>query len=240
MTLEEMAVLGAKAGLTSRILPPAEWPRLAGTELETVWPTFDQSLAQVVVVEDRRGAIVACWSLLPMLHVEGLWVAPSHRQKAGALLKVWGAMTAAAQQRGCAAVMTSSTSPLVSSMLARRCAVPLPGEMFVLPLADPPLKSDEKLGQRFHEALFALLPEQAQHPDDPGHDGAVGRAIRIGVLRGDPSRAEREYNVWASLHKYVPIRFVDREADGTVVVDIGEAVITVTTDLQVRVIVSRL
>lgn len=64
--------------MTSRLLPPEEWPRLAGTLLERSWPQFDPAMTRVVVVEDGE-AIVGCVAMFPVWHVEGAWISPAYR-----------------------------------------------------------------------------------------------------------------------------------------------------------------
>lgn len=63
--------------LRERFLPPAEWPRLAGTLLDPAWRTFSHS-DKVIVVEDEH-RIVACTALIQVWHLEGTWVDPSYR-----------------------------------------------------------------------------------------------------------------------------------------------------------------
>lgn len=58
-----------------------EYPRLAGTLLEHAWPYFTEQ-ARVIVVE-RAGRIVRCAALYPEWRLDGLWTAPSERQRIG-------------------------------------------------------------------------------------------------------------------------------------------------------------
>jgi hypothetical protein len=53
----------------TRLLPREEWARLAGTELETVYPVLPQG-SHVIVIEDD-GRIVGCWAVYPQWHVHG-------------------------------------------------------------------------------------------------------------------------------------------------------------------------
>lgn len=64
---------------TTRVLPHAEWHRLAGTELEPLAEVVDPVKMSVVVVEDATGAIVGCWGVLAFLHAEGVWIDPKYR-----------------------------------------------------------------------------------------------------------------------------------------------------------------
>lgn len=114
----------------TRTLPQAEWPRLVGTELETVWPHLDPSRATVIVVE-RAGQILACWAKLTVTHLEGLWIAPAHRKGTvgGRLL---AAMRAAVQADGSPTVMTSALSPDIEALITHYGGQPLPGAHFVM------------------------------------------------------------------------------------------------------------
>ena len=68
---------------TTRLLPPDEWDKLKGTELETLAPYLNPEHTRIIVVENEVGQIVGCWSLLQFTHAEGLWIAPEHRNGSG-------------------------------------------------------------------------------------------------------------------------------------------------------------
>ena len=55
--------------MTSRVLPPDEWPRLQGTEAETLWPHLSADNSRVLVVE-QDGAIVGTWVVMRLVHVD--------------------------------------------------------------------------------------------------------------------------------------------------------------------------
>ena len=74
----------------TRILPPDEWPRLVGTEAETVWPYLPET-AHVLVIE-RGQEIVGCWVLAPLFHVECLWIAPTCRKTTSVARRLWSDM----------------------------------------------------------------------------------------------------------------------------------------------------
>lgn len=117
--------------VTSRILPRAEYGRLAGTELEAVAPVLPAD-ADVLVVEDADGAIVGCWAAFALVHVEGVWIAPEHQGRSGVARRLLAGMRAIAGARGARAVNTASVSPDVSGMLRKLGAVQLEGEHFSL------------------------------------------------------------------------------------------------------------
>lgn len=225
--------------MTSRILPHEEWARLEGTELGPVWRALDPAVARVIVVEDTYGQIAGCWSLLPFVHAEGLWIAPAHRGKSAVLRQLWQALISSANEIGIQSVVTSAASDEVAEILVKRGARPMPAS-YVLDTDSRPNGADRKRGEQFHHQLFAVLPASAQHPDDGDHDAAVGRAIRVGLDEGAPERAERQYNGWALQHGYAPVKFLGLNADGQMVVDIVEAVIAFDATGGVSVIESRL
>jgi hypothetical protein len=112
---------------TTRVLPPAEWPGLVGTELEVVWPHM-RPQDSVVVVEDR-GDIVGCWALLTVKHVEGLWIAPAHRGRSSVgrrLLAGMGALVGPSTP-----VFTAALTDDVRQLLSR-IGTRLPGDHYVL------------------------------------------------------------------------------------------------------------
>lgn len=224
--------------MTSRILPPEEWSRLEGTELGPVWRALDPALVRVIVIEDDQSAIVGCWSLMPFIHAEGLWIAPEHRGKGAVLRALWMALRASADELGLQSVVTSANSDAVTDILVSRGAKPMPAS-YVLNMDPKPNAGDRHRGEQFHAQLFALLPESAQHPDDANHDAAVGRALRIGLDEGDPVKAERQYNVWALAHGYAPVQFIGAQVNA-LRLDIVEAIIDVQLDGSVALVQSRL
>lgn len=118
--------------MTSRILPPAEYPRLVGTEAERVWPHLPPE-AQVVVVE-RDGAIVGCHVLIPYWHLECLWVAPGARGRGSVARRLWRAVQRVALALGQRAVLTTAIDDRVRGLLAHVGATRLPGESYVVPM----------------------------------------------------------------------------------------------------------
>lgn len=221
--------------MTSRWLMPDEWPKVAHTELGPALALLNPALTRILVVEDGD-EIVGCWALMPMMHAEGLWIAPAHRGKGAVLGRLWKALTGQARRMNLATVLTSSMSEDVTAILEARGAKPFPAS-YVLEMDPKPRASDRALGKRFHDQLHAQVPGP-QHPDDDTHNAAVGRAIRIGVMEGDYEKAEQQYNNWAARHGYVPVAFL-RQTDNGVVVDIQEAIVAVSIDGDVTVLEDR-
>lgn len=119
--------------MITRILPQEEWPRLDGTEAETLWPNLNPITSRVIVVEDE-GQIVATWVMLSMVHAECLWIAPEKRGSFGVTRRLLSGMKEAAADFGALAVLTASISEHVSGLIKRLGGQRLPGETFVLPM----------------------------------------------------------------------------------------------------------
>lgn len=118
--------------MTTRILPPHEWPVLANTELGSMLEQMAPTAATVFVAEDGE-AIVGAWALITIAHVEGLWIAPEHRKRGRVLLRLWTRLLELAAARGISTVWTGTMTPDVTHMLEARGALRLP-EMYALPL----------------------------------------------------------------------------------------------------------
>ncbi len=121
----------AKA-LTSRVLPFEEWSKLAGTELADLATHPTRFQAHVLVVE-AGDAIIGTWMVLPVWHVEGLWVHPDYRGKASVGRRLWTGMRRLVTALGGQAAMTAAIDPTVEAMLQTAHAQPLPGRAYLLP-----------------------------------------------------------------------------------------------------------
>ena len=66
------------ASLTARLLPFAEWGRLAPTSLVALAALPAEPPDLLVVVVEDAGRIVACWSAFSATLLEGLWRDPDH------------------------------------------------------------------------------------------------------------------------------------------------------------------
>lgn len=120
--------------MTSRILPPHEWPKLAGTEAETLWPHLDPEQARVLVVEDETGAIVGCWTVLRMVHVEAVWIREDYRGAFGVVKRLLFGMRDIAREWGARTVLTGAMTDQVRALITSLGGQPLPGAHYVIPL----------------------------------------------------------------------------------------------------------
>lgn len=119
--------------MITRVLPYEEWPRLVGTELEQAVPHLNPEHAEIVVVEDE-GQIVGCWMLMRCVHVEGVWIAPTHRKSGSVARRLIKAVWGIAENWGARSVVTGAQSDQVRGLLKHFDAILLPGEQYVVPL----------------------------------------------------------------------------------------------------------
>lgn len=112
--------------MTTRLLPPDEWPRLETTLLASVWRTLNPAYAEVIVVE-QDGQIVGSVALLSTLHAECLSVEGG----AGVARALWTALRDRVHAAGGQAVWGASMDAPMQRLLARH-AEPIPGDHFLV------------------------------------------------------------------------------------------------------------
>ena len=112
--------------MTTRILPPDEWPRLDGTYLEPLWRQLSPSRAMVFVVE-KDGAIIGTWVLMTVLHVEGF-----SSQNAAVTLALLRAMKAEVDGQHVPTVITGADTTEMEGYLKRLDPhlMEIPGKQF--------------------------------------------------------------------------------------------------------------
>jgi N-acetylglutamate synthase-like GNAT family acetyltransferase len=93
---------------------------------------LNQKTARVMVVEES-GQIIGCWAIFPVLHCEGLWIAPSHRGRAGVGRSLLRLMHLLARLAGMPSVMTAAVTDSVASLILKNRGIPVPPH-FVLPI----------------------------------------------------------------------------------------------------------
>lgn len=119
--------------MTSRMLPPEQWPLLDEAGAETVWKLLDPARAQILVIEDQ-GQIVGTLTLMNVLHAECLWIKPSHRQGFGVAKRLLDGMWAGARAEGVKALWSGSLSETMTNILHRIGASEVPGRSYVFPV----------------------------------------------------------------------------------------------------------
>jgi hypothetical protein len=117
--------------MTCRLLPPEEWPRLVGTEAETVWPMLDPSSARVLVVEDGD-RIVGCWILAPYWHAECVWIAPERRGQSSVARRLWGFMRQTVIDLGGRGFITAALTDEVKALIQHLGGIPMPGTHYAV------------------------------------------------------------------------------------------------------------
>lgn len=119
--------------MTVRVLPPDEWNRLVGTELESVWPILNRETTSVMVVE-HEGEIVGCWAMFPVTHVEGITIKEGYRSSPVVAMKLLRMMRSLCRDQGIKTVVTGSLSNAVSRYIERLGGVEVPGKQFAISL----------------------------------------------------------------------------------------------------------
>lgn len=113
--------------MTTRVLPPEEWPRLAGTDTASVIAHLSPQDLSIVALEDR-GRIVGACALLWMPQIEGAWIAPEYRGWPALRLLLSTAWRLIPGRW----VITSALSDAVRRRLRRLGGRQLPGTYFML------------------------------------------------------------------------------------------------------------
>lgn len=127
--MSAVAVQAAPA-MTSRLLPREEWPRLIGTNAETIWPALPAD-ANVLAIE-QDGAIVGCVILAQVYHAECLWIAPEHRGKSAVARRLWALLVDTAASLGVRTVAAAAVSDQMKTILAHVGAIRVPAETYVM------------------------------------------------------------------------------------------------------------
>lgn len=120
--------------MTTRILPREEWARLAGLGVDAMLPLMPPDDVQIVVVE-HHGRIVACWSVLRIVHLEGVWIDPAFRGRPSIARRLLTATLDAARSWGTRWAMTGATDDGVRRLLERHLsATKVPMDTYTVPL----------------------------------------------------------------------------------------------------------
>lgn len=121
--------------MTTRILPPAEYAKLKGTEAEMIVPQLTDATRVVVVEQD--GQVIGCHLLQTVLHAECLWVHPDHRGKASVARRLWSRVRSEVREHyGVPGFLTMAVSPQVRQLLAHLDATHVVGETYFVPVGE--------------------------------------------------------------------------------------------------------
>lgn len=120
--------------MTTRELPPAEWPKLETTNAVDLWRHLNPARHRVIVVEDH-GEVVGSMLLMQVVHAECLWIAPAHRKTVPVGRRLLQALFTEA---GAPTVLASAVSTEMVRILDKLGTV-LPGTHYVLPIKESAL-----------------------------------------------------------------------------------------------------
>lgn len=110
---------------TTRRLPRAEWAKLAATqEIAQYWSLLPTE-THVIVVEDAH-QIIGVHAILPVWHLEGLWIAESHRGHTAVARCLWRAVQRELAEMQITRVVTAAVDERVRQLLEHMQAEPLP------------------------------------------------------------------------------------------------------------------
>lgn len=130
------APVGTRPTYVTRVLPVEEWERLRDLPFGSQGLP-DEHFALIIVTEDPAGAIVGVWAAVTAVHLDGLWVEPTHRDTpiAGQLLRQ---MKATLQEKGVTTSFTLIQDAEVMVLAHKAGFVRSPWDLWQLdlPLAD--------------------------------------------------------------------------------------------------------
>lgn len=118
----------------TRLLPADEWHRLTETDFPQILPYLGPEDISIVVVE-HDGQVVGCWGVMPMIHLEGVWIHPAYRTKASVARRLVAATWAHLRTLAPRWVMTAATTDAVRTLLTRHLgAQHVPGDSYAIPM----------------------------------------------------------------------------------------------------------
>lgn len=115
--------------MTTRLLPPEEWARLAETEGGEVWRLFDQESTKILVVE-RDGRIIGRLAVLTIQHADFFWIDSVSRDKTSVCWQLWFGLKNLIRSAPYGGVIVSILSDRMRRFVTKAGAVPMPGEHF--------------------------------------------------------------------------------------------------------------
>lgn len=125
------------AALTTRLLPFVEWKKLAHTPLRELATVPAEPEGTLVVVVEQADEILACWSAIQTVHLEGLWEAPEVRGNPGIGRALLRQMMTTLRGGGIPGVLTLALTPEVETLIQKFGGTLIPGTTWILPV--PPV-----------------------------------------------------------------------------------------------------
>lgn len=122
--------------MTDRILPQSEWSKLDGTEIGRAIPYMNPNDMFIVVVEDGD-RIVATWSALRVVQLEGVWIHPDYRKRVSVVRRLLSRTMAIARSMAPHWAFTGAETPEVADLLTKHLgAVKYPADQYLIPLSE--------------------------------------------------------------------------------------------------------
>jgi hypothetical protein len=123
--------------METRLLPVKDWDRLKGTEAADASRILDPDETAMIVVEEDD-AIVGCWAVTRLVHLEGLWIAPERRDDPTVFRRLLIAAHREVGRYDPPFVVTAAASDDVRELLTHVDARRVEGEMYVIPMKARP------------------------------------------------------------------------------------------------------
>lgn len=121
--------------MTTRLLPPEEWGKLAGRDIAALFPLVAADDLQVVVVEDGD-RIVACWAAVRIVHFEGVWIDPAYRHRPSVIKRLVRETFTAARRWADKWAMTAAADEDVRRLITKHLGgVAVPSDQYIVPLS---------------------------------------------------------------------------------------------------------
>lgn len=122
--------------MTDRILPQAEWGKLAQMEIGRALPYMNPEDVTICVVEDGD-QIIGAWAVLRVVQLEGVWIAPEHRKKGRVAAKLLNRTMEVARSLAPHWAYTGAETPEVADLLTKHLgAVKYPVDTYLIPLSE--------------------------------------------------------------------------------------------------------
>jgi hypothetical protein len=210
---------------------------MTGAAARAVDPEHVQRPPDSTVLYAREnGEIVGRTAIIELPHVEGTWVAESKRGSSLALRLIRKLEEeVAALGRSHLFAFAFDSQPEVSEYLERVGYTRFPVTVWAKSLGLPTEKEREWIlrGMRFHDELFALLPNE-RHEDNVQHFQDVGHCLEIALDDRDPERAMKFYaGCIAAGAPYAPIS-LESATPESIVIDMGEHRIAISPDGSIQ------
>jgi hypothetical protein len=125
---------------TVRVLPDAEWGRLAEAGGPLAGLDLSGLAGGTIIVGEADGRIVAYWPILLAVHVEPLWIAPEHRGHAGLTRPLWQATQQQLRQQGIAlafGIVEDTQTEAYLRLVGKAGFQPVPGRLYFLRSEQP-------------------------------------------------------------------------------------------------------